>query len=116
MPQTKIEVAIREPADRVPSLELRGRIGRSAEGPLMAAYQEASSGGAETVILNFRDVEAMDSYGLGLLITLSARAQRQGQRLAACGLSTSLQQAFEVSYLDEALEVYADEAEALQSV
>jgi stage II sporulation protein AA (anti-sigma F factor antagonist) len=116
MEEAKIEIETREPADRVRMLELRGGVSRSAEGPLMAAYQEAIKGDAETVILSFRDVEAMDSYGLGLLITLSARARRQGQRLVACGLGAPVQQAFEVSYLDEALEVYADEAEALQSV
>jgi anti-anti-sigma factor len=115
MAEAKIEIEIREPADKVRILELRGRISRSAEGPLMAAYQQALSGGAETVILSFRNVEAMDSTGLGLLITLSARAQREGQRLVAYGLGTPVQQAFAVSYLDEVLEVYADEAEALQS-
>jgi anti-anti-sigma factor len=116
MVQDKLEVAIREPADRVSILDLQGIITRSAEEPLMAAYQEASSGGAQTVILNFGDVEAMNSSGLGLLIALLARAQHQKQRLVACALGAPLQQVFQVTYLDEALDVYAGEAEALQSV
>ena len=116
MVQARLEVAIREPADRVRILDLRGRITRTAEEPLTAAYQEASSGGVETVILNFDEVDAMDSSGLGLLIALLARAQHQKQRLVACGLGAPLQQAFQVTYLDEALDVYAGEAEALQSL
>ena len=116
MVQAKLEVAVRELADRVHILDLRGPITRTAEGPLTAAYQQASSGGAETIILNFGEVEAMDSSGLGLLIALLVRAQHQKQRLVACGLGAPLQQAFLVTYLDEALEVYAGEAEALQSL
>ena len=116
MIQAKLEVAIREPIDGVRVLDLRGPITRSAEVPLMAAYQEASSDGLKTIILNFGEVEAMDSYGLGLLIALQARVQRQGQRLVACALGAPLQRAFQVSYLDEALDVYSGEAEALRSL
>lgn len=116
MVQDKLEVEIREPADRVRILRLRGQITRSAEQPLMAAYQEASGGGAQAVILDFGGVEAIDSFGLGLLIALQARRQHQKQRLVACSLSPLLQQAFQVTYLDQALEVYPGQAEALQSV
>jgi anti-anti-sigma factor len=116
MVQAKLDVEIYEPADRVRILRLHGPITRAAEQPLMAAYQKASSRGVQAVILNFGGVEAMDSSGLGLLIALQARAQHQKQRLVACGLSSPLQQAFQVTYLHEALDVYAGEAEALQSV
>ena len=116
MVQDKLEVAIREPADRVRILDLQGPITRSTQESLTAAYEEASSGGVEMVVLNFSEVEVMDSYGLGFLIALLARAQHQKQRLVACGLGAPLQQAFQVTYLDEALDVYAGEAEALQSL
>ena len=114
MTQVELEIATREPNARVRVLEFRGGIGRPAEVPLMAAYQEAISGGAAMVILNFGEVEAVDSYGLGLLIRLQARARRQKKRLMACGLSASLRQAFEVSYLDELLPAFTTEAEALE--
>ena len=42
MVQAKLEVAVREPADRVYILDLRGPITRTAEEPLTAAYEEAS--------------------------------------------------------------------------
>ena len=116
MVQAKLKVAIREPAHRVSILDLRGPITRSAEEPLTTAYQQASSGDSESIILNLAEVEAMDSYGLGLLIALLARAQHQKQRLVVCGLGAQLQQAFQVTYLDEALALYADEAEALNSL
>jgi anti-anti-sigma factor len=113
MVQAKLEVVMREPADQVRILDLRGPITRSTQDPLTTAYQEASSAGANTVILNLSQVEALDSSGLGLLIDLQARAQRQKQRLVACGLSAPLRTAFAATYLDEALPVYDDEVSAL---
>jgi anti-anti-sigma factor len=110
MVQTDFEATIRERSGPVRVLGLRGRVTGSAEKPLTAAYEQA--GGAGTVILDFSGVEVMDSAGLGLLIALQAQAQRQKQRLVACGLSAPLRQAFAATYLDEALPVYADVASA----
>jgi len=115
MVQTQFQVGIRESVDGVHILDLQGDLTRHAEGPLAAAYEEATSSGAQTVILNFADVDAIDSIGAGLLIALHARAQRQDQRLAAYGLSATMQQAFLVTYLHEGIEIYADEAAALGS-
>ena len=113
MVQANLEVAMREPAERVRVLDLRGPITRSAREPLTTAYQEASSGSVETVILNFSEVEAMDSSGLGFLIALQARAQRQKQHLVVCGPSAPLRMAIAATYLDETLPVYDDEVSAL---
>ncbi len=116
MAQAKFEITMGEPSGTVRVLKLRGQLDRPAQAPLMAAYQEASSGGAEIVLLDFREVEGIDSVGLELLITLLARAEQQKRRLVVCGLTAPVQQAFEATYLDEALEVFADEAEALQGI
>ena len=115
MIQHKFQVESREPADQVRILDLQGDLTRDAEGPLLAAYEQATSGGAETVILNLTDVDAIDSIGAGLLIALHARAQQQHLRLAAYGLNAMAQQAFLVTYLHEGVELYADEAAALGS-
>ena len=113
MVQAKLDVAMREPTDQVRILDLRGPIVRSTQESLTAAYQEASSAGVDSVILNLGGVEGMDSSGLGTLIDLQARAQRQKQRLVACGPSALLRTAFAATYLDEALPVYDDEKSAL---
>jgi anti-anti-sigma factor len=115
MLQAKLEVVIREPADGVRILDLRGDLTRAAEEPLTDAYEQATSGGAQTIVLNFQDVDAIDSIGAGLLIALHARTQQQNQRLAAYGLNASVQQAFRVTYLHEGVAIYADEAAALGS-
>jgi len=79
----------------------------------MDAYTEATTAGARNIILNFSKLEYMNSSGIGLLVTLLIRANRQNQRLLACGLSEHYQQIFDLTRLNEAILTYASEAEAL---
>jgi anti-sigma B factor antagonist len=55
----------------------------------------------------------MNSSGIGLLVTLLIRTQRQKQDLLAYGLSEHYQQIFELTRLNEAISIYPGESEAL---
>ena len=55
----------------------------------------------------------MNSGGIGLLVTLLVRANRQSQRLLAYGLSDHYRQIFELTRLDEAIGIHDDEQAAL---
>ena len=67
----------------------------------MAAYAEA--GGARSIVLDFSELDYMNSGGIGLLVTLLVRAQRAGQRLLAVGLSEHYRQILALTRLDEAI-------------
>ena len=58
------------------------------------------------MILNFSGLEYMNSGGIGLLVTLLVRANRQKQRLLAYGLTDHYRQIFELTRLDEAIGIY----------
>jgi anti-sigma B factor antagonist len=55
----------------------------------------------------------MNSGGIGMLVTLLVRANRQGRPLAAYGLSDHYREIFELTRLDEAITIYDDEQSAL---
>ena len=84
-----------------------------AEAPLMEAYAQASAPGVKAIILNFSDLEYMNSSGIGLLVTLLIRANRQRQRLMACGLSDHYKQIFDLTRLNEAITIYDNEEAAV---
>lgn len=94
-------------------LDIHGEVNAFAENLLMEAYNQASSAGAQNILLNFEDLEYMNSSGIGLLVTLLIRANRQKQRLAAYGLSDHYRQIFQLTRLNEAIAIFADEAGAL---
>jgi anti-sigma B factor antagonist len=94
-------------------IDIEGEINAFAENALMDAYAQATSGGAKTIVLNFAGLQYMNSSGIGLLVTLLIRANRQKQRLMACGLSDHYNQIFELTRLNEAILIYPTETEAL---
>ena len=82
----------------------------------MDAYSEGSNDSIQTILLNFSGLDYMNSSGIGLLVTLLIRVQRQKQTLMAFGLSEHYQQIFELTRLSEAIHIYPDEASALAAV
>jgi anti-sigma B factor antagonist len=109
----KTEVSVRKASGTASIVEVRGEITAASERPLMDAYAEASGPQTRAVILDFGGLEYMNSGGIGLLVTLLVRANRLKQRLLAFGLNEHYRQIFELTRLDEAIGIFADEASAL---
>lgn len=113
MADQPISIAVRAPSDGIAILDIAGDISSFAENELMDAYTTATNGGASTLLLNFADMDYMNSSGIGLLVTLLVRAQRRGQRLGAFGLDDHYRQIFDLTRLNEAIAVHDDEAAAM---
>ncbi len=94
-------------------IDISGDVTAASEETLMDAYNRASENGARAIVLNFSGLDYMNSGGIGLLVTLLVRANRQRQRLLAYGLTEHYRQIFELTRLDEAIAIYESEEEAL---
>ena len=116
MPQANITMKVRKTSDSTCIVDINGEINAFAENALMDAYTQASSAGAKNIVLNFTALEYMNSSGIGLLVTLLIRTNRQKQRLIAYGLTEHYQQIFELTQLNEAITIFESEAEALKAV
>ncbi len=111
--QAKVTISVRKVGDRANILDIKGEVNAFAENALMNAYTQAITSGAQSIILNFTDLEYMNSSGIGLLVTLLIRINRQKQRLIAFGLNQHYQQIFELTRLNEAIPICETEAEAV---
>lgn len=116
MTDAKVTMEVRVANDSSSIIDVQGEITSFAENVLMDAYTEATSGGANVIILNFEGLEYMNSGGIGLLVTMLIRANRQEQILLAYGLTDHYQQIFELTRLNEAIQIYGSEADALAAV
>lgn len=113
MPKVDLNTNVRKPAGGVSIIDIEGEVNAFAEDVLTAAYNEASRDGVKAIILNFDKLSYMNSSGIGLLVTLLIRAQRQKQKLMACGLNEHYKQIFELTRLNEAISIYDSESEAV---
>ena len=113
MPEAATTFEVREPSGLVRVIDIRGDITAASEDVLMEAYARASDDGVRAIVLGFTALDYMNSGGIGLLVTLLVRAQRQHQRVLAFGLSDHYRQIFELTRLDEAMSIHDSEDEAL---
>lgn len=113
MTEGKLNATIRKPKPAISVIDLKGEVTGQVENVLMDAFSEASNGSTKTVMLNFKELEYMNSSGIGLLVTLLVRTGRQKQSLVAYGLDEHYQEIFKLTRLDEAITIYRDEADAL---
>jgi anti-anti-sigma factor len=111
MSTTGFAAGVRPAAGRT-VIDLHGQIDGSAKDDLGAVYEEAAQGGAEAILLNFGDVEYINSTGIALIVGLLGRARAEGRNLAACGLSDHYREIFEITRLSDFISIYADEASA----
>jgi len=113
MPQANVVMNVRRVDPTTSIIDIQGDVSAFAEKVLMEAYAEASTPTTRTIILNFSGLEYMNSSGIGLVVTLLIRINRQKQRMLAFGLSEHYRHIFELTRLNDAIKIYGTEAEAL---
>src|ERR687893_33791 len=96
-------------------LDVKGELTAFAEGVLMEAYNQASDGRVRAIVLNFEGLEYMNSSGIGLLVTLLIRINREKQRLLTYGLSDHYRNIFQITRLDDSISIYNSEEEAARA-
>lgn len=113
MKQEDTTTTVRTVSDRVSVLDIYGDVTAASEYALSDGYAKASSPTTRSIVLNFSALEYMNSGGIGMLVTLLVRANRQRQKLLAYGLNQHYRQIFELTRLDEAIGIHDSEAAAL---
>lgn len=104
-------IRVRDVDDGVAVIHVAGELVPATEETLMRAYSQAER--ARSIVLDFTDLTYMNSGGIGLLVTLLVRAQRNDQRLLAYGLSEHYRHIFNLTRLDEAIGLHDSEEAAL---
>ena len=115
MAQAQVKMDVRKVSDKVSVIDVEGELTAFAEGVLMDAYNQASDGRVHAIILNFEGLEYMNSSGIGLLVTLLIRINRERQKLLTYGLSEHYRNIFQITRLDDAIGIYDSEEEAVRA-
>jgi anti-sigma B factor antagonist len=115
MPEAQVKMNVREAGEKASIIDVEGELTAFAEAVLMDAYNQASDGQVRAIILNFEDLEYMNSSGIGLLVTLLIRINREKQRLLTYGLSEHYRSIFQITRLDDAIAIHDSEEEAVRA-
>jgi anti-sigma B factor antagonist len=112
MMDATMELPVRRLDDGIAVIAMHGEITGASDAALTEAYGRVGPD-ARALLLDFSGLDYMNSSGIGLLVTLLVRANRNRQRLLAFGLSEHYRQILGLTRLDEAIGVHADEASAV---
>ena len=115
MSEPSVQMDVRQVDGATSVVDIKGDVTAACESTLMDAYARASTASTRTIVLNFSGLEYMNSGGIGMLVTLLVRANRQRQRLLAYGLNDHYRQIFSLTRLDEAIGIHDNEAAALSA-
>jgi anti-sigma B factor antagonist len=115
MPEAQVKMNVRRASEKVSIIEVQGELTAFADDVLMDAYNQASDRHVRAIILNFEDLEYMNSSGIGLLVTLLIRINREKQQLLTYGLSDHYRSIFQITRLDDAISTCDSEEEAIQA-
>ena len=94
-------------------LDLRGEINDFAQEALDAAYAEAESNDPEVILLNFEEIDYINSTGIALIVGLLAKARISKRPLVAYGLSDHYVEVFNITRLSDLMSVFPDEERAI---
>ncbi|MFN2195571.1 MAG: STAS domain-containing protein [Anaerolineales bacterium] len=96
-------------------VDLSGEINGLAEQEMEEAYQQAAEHDPSAIVLNFTDVDYINSTGIALIVSVLAQARKDHRTLAVFGLSPHYQEIFQITRLSDFMTIFQDETAALQS-
>lgn len=95
------------PDEGSPVIELRGTVTRAAKDGLDAAYAEAAQHPGE-IVLDFSNVEYINSTGIAVIVGVLATARSGGRTLGATGLTDHYREVFQITRLSDFMHIYED--------
>jgi anti-anti-sigma factor len=112
MAQHLFEARLRHVSGKV-IIDLHGEINAFATADLDEAFTQAEASDCPDILLNFADVQYINSTGIALIVGLVSRANKKQRRLVICCLSEHYQEIFRITRLSEYVTIYPSEASAL---
>jgi anti-anti-sigma factor len=111
-----MEISAREQNDVI-IFDIEGEIRRSdvSDVTLHQLVKDQLDTGKRNILLNFKDVEFIDSFGVGEILASYISTHNLGGKLKIAKISKKLFLIFQVTMLTKVLEIFDDEDVALES-
>jgi anti-anti-sigma factor len=97
----------------IPIVVCRGRIVEGTESEALREYLDKELAQQPVLLLDLREVDFIDSSGLGLLLRAAMRVQKEGGELKLCCVSPRIQTTLKITKVHTVLKSYPSEADAI---
>ena len=86
-------------------IEMHGQVDRTAEAAIGAAYTSATTTEISSLVLEFGDVQYINSTGIAVIVGVLARARQADIKVIATGLTDHYKHIFEITKLSDFMEI-----------
>lgn len=111
MPGTPFDVRVEE-AEGAVALRMSGDVNRTAQERLADAYESAGPG---PVLLDFSEVDYINSTGIALIVGVLAKARAAGRPVRAFGLTDHYREIFKITRIADFMTIFDDESAAVMA-
>jgi anti-anti-sigma factor len=94
-------------------VDLKGDLDGRADAAVSAAYDQATAGRPQAIVLNFGHVGYMNSTGIALIVGMLAQARKAAIAVWVVGLSDHYRHIFEITRLADFMTFFGSEDEAI---
>ncbi|WP_129676987.1 STAS domain-containing protein [Candidatus Chloroploca sp. Khr17] len=101
--------------DKVNIVDIIGRFDANTVAPVAAWLEQMTTKPGCRVLVNLSETTFADSTGLATLVQAMKRAQQHQGEIYLCGMRRSVYMTFELTRLDKAFTIFADEEHALKA-
>ena len=115
MNSERLEATLRGQAPTM-TMVLRGELTSSGDGTVMAAYRQATTQDARSIIVDFSQVELMNSAGISQLIGVVTEAHKVNHGIIFVGLTPHYRKILTMMGLTRYAQVYDNLADAQKSL
>lgn len=88
-------------------VSLTGTVDKNAKETMDDAYAEAAQRGGE-MILDFSEVDYINSTGIAVIVGILATARAAGQQVGAVGLTDHYREVFRITRLSDFMHIYEE--------
>ncbi len=96
-------------------IDLKGDVTTLSEDTISDAFDSITKDGFNKILLNFQNVEYINSAGIAILIGMVTETRKNNQLLNIYGLSNHFEKIFKMVGLTRYTKIFNDENTALQS-
>ncbi len=114
--ETKAQLELLTSPHPVAVLRFEGDIASTSKDVLLSTYQSIPPDSHSKVVLDFTQVDYINSSGIALVIQLLIEATNAGQMLSICGLSPHFAKVFTMVGIPKYAALFPTRAEALAAL
>lgn len=96
-------------------IEMSGELNSIADESMTSAYDKAVAFATAKIVLNFANVDYINSTGIALIVGTVSKARKDGKELSATGLTDHYKEIFEITRLAEFITIHQDLPTALSN-